>query len=307
MRGPLAITVLVASMTLHAAAGAAQESRLELADGTALAMTTMGTGPTLLVLHGGPSLGHRYLVEAFEGLAADYTVVLYDQRGTGRSGPEGAPRSGLARLIGDVDGVSDVLGADQIVLIGHSWGAHLAMSYAVDDPDRLEGLVLVSPAEPGSRFADLQTANLERNTTAEDSSEVARIFTSEAFEQGSVSTMDRLSRAMYRPWFAQREDVGSLHVGLDRAEVERARATGARLAASDGAGATWSALGRIVAPTLVLHGAEDIVPLEMARALSDSIRDARLEVMEGVGHFPMLEEPDLFVDRIRAFLERIGW
>lgn len=183
----------------------------------------------------------------------------------------------------------------------------LPLSFAQKAPERVAGLVLISPAEPGEEFAgDLQGA-LRRRTTEGDSSALRAAFQAPSFAEGSASATDRVYRAMFRPWFAKRGAAERLRVDLTPREAEAGRETAARVAASGEAGATWGTLRRINIPTLVIHGAEDVIPLSMARALADSIPGARLEVLPGVGHFPMLEDPVAMRRRIRTFLEAIGW
>lgn len=91
--------------------------------------------------------------------------------------------------------------------------------------------------------------------------------------------------------------------GLSRAQVDRARAMGARLANDEG-GADWGDVGRIAVPALVVHGSLDVVPVALATALAEALPDARLEVLEDVGHFPMLERPQRFLAAIRSFLRQ---
>lgn len=289
-------------------AGSAQEDVLVLPDSVDLAARRLGDGPTLLVLHGGPSMGYRYLVGGLRGLAEDHSVVFYDQRGVGRSGSVPAGETVThQRWVQDVGAVMDVLGEDQTVLVGHSWGGHLALSFALEAPERVAGLVLISTAEPGTAFADAVQNALRRRTAAEDSIALRAAFEAPGFAEGSASATDRVYRAMFRPWFAKRRTADRLRVGLTRREAEAGRETAARVAKSGEAGATWGTLRRIDVPTLIIHGAEDVIPLSMARAVADSMPEAGLEVLPGVGHFPMLEEPARMRKLIQTFLESIGW
>lgn len=288
-------------------AAAPRESRILLPDGTALSATEVGEGPLVIVLHGGPSLGHRYLVDGLRALGASYRLLFYDQRGAGRSTNESEEGFGLEQLLEDLAEIVEQADERGVVLVGHSWGAYLAMSFAQRGPPALRGLALISPSEPGERFAGQQARRLQAHTTEADSIELAALFRSKAFEHGSEDAMDRLFQVMYRPWFGHREAADDLEAGLTRAQVERARAMGAMVSAAGQGGATWDGLRGIEVPVLILQGDEDVVPVEVGRALADSIPDVRLEILPGVGHFPMLEAPRKERELLSGFLNGLGW
>jgi pimeloyl-ACP methyl ester carboxylesterase len=258
-----------------------------------------------MVLHGGPSLASGYLRDALLPLAATHRVVLFDQRGTGASVlPDGTVPT-LRQALADIDAVRNHFSAGRMVLLGHSWGGYLAMAYAERHADRLGGLILVSTTEPGRRFAERLAVTLRERRTEADSLELVGLFTSEGFAGGDSATMNRIYQTMFRHWFGDTAMARQLLPGLDRAAAERGREAGQALSSDDDGAATWSALDRITAPTLIIHGDQDPEPLDMARDLSIGIPDAELAIMPGVGHFPMLERPEAFLAVVRSFLNRI--
>jgi 3-oxoadipate enol-lactonase len=116
-----------------------------------LAGESMGEGPTVVLLHG-VSATRRYVVHGSKALArAGFHQVTYDARGHGRSDP--APPDagyGYPDLVADLDAVvAAAVGERRFVLGGHSMGAHTAASYAIENADRLAGLVLIGPAYMG--------------------------------------------------------------------------------------------------------------------------------------------------------------
>ena len=66
----------------------------------------------------------------------------------------------------------------------------------------------------------------------------------------------------------------------------------------------WDRLGEIEIPVLIVHGAQDPIPIEMARAMDDSLPDSRLIQVGGSGHFPFIEQPVLFWTGVHAFLRQ---
>jgi proline iminopeptidase len=99
-------------------------------------------GIPVLFLHGGPGAGiaptHRRLFKPER-----FRCVLFDQRGCGQSIPHGEIRDNTTQhLIDDIEALREVLGIEQFLLFGGSWGSTLALAYAIAHPDRVTGLIL---------------------------------------------------------------------------------------------------------------------------------------------------------------------
>lgn len=116
-----------------------------------LAGEALGEGPAIVLLHGITATG-RYVVHGSKVLArGGYRQVTYDARGHGRSDP--APAEGgytYMELVADVGAVTEAqVGEGAFVLGGHSMGAHTAVAYALEHPDRVAGLVVIGPVYMG--------------------------------------------------------------------------------------------------------------------------------------------------------------
>ena len=99
-------------------------------------------GRPVVFLHGGPGAGavpvHRRFFDPDY-----YRIVVFDQRGAGRSTPRGEIRDNTtAHLVADMERIRDMLGIDRWALFGGSWGSTLALAYAQAHPDRTSGLIL---------------------------------------------------------------------------------------------------------------------------------------------------------------------
>lgn len=284
-------------------AGGARDSGYVEIDDALLFYRTIGEGPPILILHGGPSIGHEYLVDGLLPLADRYELIFFDQRGIGRStGSADSSRLTVSRTLDDIDSMRLTLAGEPVFLLGHSWGAALALSYAIDRPEAVHAVVLVDPTEPGSRFRSEREENLARATTGVDSTELARLFGSEGYREGDPAVVEEVFRAIYRPWLGDRSAAVRFRFGLDLEAALRGRAVGARVSAASAGLARWADLRRLIVPTLIVHGEVDPIPVAMARRLASEIEGARLEVLEGVGHFPMVERPDRLNEIVRAFL-----
>jgi pimeloyl-ACP methyl ester carboxylesterase len=116
-----------------------------------------GSGSPVVLLHG-LTATHRYVVMGSKALQrSGHDVLAYDARGHGASDPAPSPEAyTYAELAEDLVAVMDAAGFDRAVLAGASMGAHTAVRMALERPDRVAGLVLVTPAyDPESWPGDL--------------------------------------------------------------------------------------------------------------------------------------------------------
>jgi len=105
----------------------------------------------IIFLHGGPGVPDmRGDSEYFGRLARDgFDVYVYDRVGRGRSSRLDDPRGyTLERDVADLEAIREKIGAERIVLIGHSYGGTLAAAYASSHPKRVAKIVLSSPGDP---------------------------------------------------------------------------------------------------------------------------------------------------------------
>src|SRR3954470_14006705 len=134
---------------------------LDVGDGQHVYWETCGSpdGKPAVVLHGGPGSGAVAWWRRFFDPAA-YRVVLFDQRGCGRSTPDaGDPATDLSvnttdHLIADLELLRTSLGIDRWLVFGGSWGSALGIAYAEEHPERVSELVLFSVVEATHREVD---------------------------------------------------------------------------------------------------------------------------------------------------------
>jgi pimeloyl-ACP methyl ester carboxylesterase len=124
-------------------------------DGVRLWVQDVGKGLPIVLLHG-LTATHRYVVMGSRALErSGHRVIAYDARGHGRSSPSPA-RSGYEydELVSDVLAVMDSLGVGRAVLAGASMGAHTAVALALRAPERVAGMVVITPSYDGFEVGD---------------------------------------------------------------------------------------------------------------------------------------------------------
>lgn len=265
--------------------------------GVSLFERRIGSGPEVIVLHGGPGAHHDYLLPGFDRLATGRTLVYYDQRGGGRSPVGRDVPVGSQEQVHDLEALRDVWGLEQLHLVGYSWGALLAMLYAIAHPARVASLALVSPAPAAARErAGYESALAARNSTP------AIVAARAALQASDLRSRDL---AQYQKRLFELAVTGYFHDPERVSELTPFRITGrTQQAVWDSLGTEYDlrpALARLSVPAIVLHGDDDPIPLESAAATAHAL-DAELVVLPDAGHVPYIEAADAFTAALHRFL-----
>jgi proline iminopeptidase len=296
-----ALLLLFASLGVGAAAGQLPRQGLLSLDDARIFYEVVGSGDPIIVVHGGPGLDHAYLQPGLDVLARQNTLVYYDQRGTGRSSAELEPEViNLDAFVEDIDALRQALGYERVDVLGHSFGALIAMEYAMRHADEVGTLILMNPSEPGSRFSEAQAARQLAARTAEDSTELATLTGGEAFAARDPATLSQVYRVLFRQTLRDRARISELDLDLAETTAKNGQDVGRLLGESMGEVDWWDRLAEITVPTLVLHGRYDLAPEAMSQALAQAVPLGRLVVLNS-GHFPYLEDPDGLLSAISAF------
>ena len=273
----------------------------------------VGSGRPLVVVHGGPDFNHRYLLPELDRLAECCRVVYYDQRGRGRSFAVGAAiEVTMQSEVDDLDGVRRRLGLDTVALLGHSWGALVAMEYALAFPEEVSHLIVMNPAPASPDDAAILRECLRAARSAEQSVMISALVSDPGFQAGDIEA----DAAYYRIHFAaafQRSGLLEVLVARLRRDFTADGVVAARTIEQRLYEQTWDCddydlltrLQRVRVPTLVIHGDADLIPVEVARHIAEAIPGARLEVLDDCGHFAYLDQPERTEDAITGFLTTV--
>jgi proline iminopeptidase len=266
----------------------------------------VGSGPPIVVLHGGPGLSHDYLApQLIELLASEYQLIFYDQRASGRSsGVQDTTRLHIAQFVEDLEQLRRGLGLERLNLLGHSFGGLLAMYYAAEHPGAVSRLLLIdtSPASWELNFPAFRQAIAERQTE-EDRREIAAI-TEVAGWNEDPATMDRYYKLYFRPFFKDPRQSERLTLGVDQQWLSNLAVTNGLVWGSMGQYDIHDRLAGITASTLIVHGTASVIAMEGARAVAAHIPGSQLVILPDVGHFPHIEAPQALAGAVKAFMIR---
>lgn len=277
-------------------------------------------GIPVLFIHGGPGAG----CESYHRRFFDpdiYRIVLFDQRGCGRSTPHASLENNTTQdLVEDIENLREHLAVDKWVLFGGSWGSTLGLVYAETCPQRVLGLILrgiflCRPSEiswfyqdgasrvfpdhwqhfiapiPESERVDLVDAHYDRLVGDDD---IARMASAKAWSiwEGRASTL--LPKRHVVDFF------GSAHTALSLARIEAHYFVNNSFLAPNELLANADKLGNI--PGTIVHGRYDMVcPLISAWELHQAWPNSVLQIVPDAGH--SATEPGIVNALVRATIE----
>jgi pimeloyl-ACP methyl ester carboxylesterase/class 3 adenylate cyclase len=258
-----------------------------------IAYQVVGDGPVDLVFVPG-FISHLDLqwddpriARFLEKLASFSRLILFDKRGTGLSDPVTAPAS-LEERMDDVRAVMDAAGSERAALFGLSEGGPMSIMFAATYPERTLALVLCGTFATGVDDADDNPGG-----------------------QAFVDALQAARDAAFAHW-GEGQTLSYMAPSGDNDRERAGRATFERSAASPRMARTLiemilltdvrDLLDSIHVPTLVLHRAEEFIPVASARYLAERIAGARLVVLPGMDHIPFYGDAEGYAEEIEEFL-----
>lgn len=256
----------------------------------------VGGGPPAVVLHGGPGAHHDYLLPGFDALAGGGELIYYDQRGGGRSPVSRDTPVGWCEQVADLEELRRQWGLETLRIVGYSWGGLLAELYAVEHPDRVARLALVSPAPAWKEMRlEFERRFEKRNLAPALQRERAELRASDLRDRSPSEYAQRRFELSVAPYFYDPRRARELTPFRITARTQQE---------------VWSSLGdydlrpalaRLRVPALVLQGKQDLIPLESSETVARLLQ-GELQLLERCGHVPYVEAHQDFVRIVDGFL-----
>jgi len=288
------------------AARTKQEGHYIRLDDTSLFVEERGDGYPLLILHGAPGvIDHRFFGNYLDPLCDRYRLILVDARSHGRSEPAAESTWSFEQFVKDVSALARAMKLDRYAVLGHSYGAFVALQHAVSFPGDA-AQTIISNGVPSIRFlwehverslrhfepAELReqvTASWEREKTAQTQEDVASLLHdqmpfhfADPYDPRIPEFEKITAPAAYAP--AVLRHFANQGYGLFDCEAE---------------------LSGIKQPLLVLAGRHDrTCSVEAAEAITRAVPGSELVIFERSGHAPFVEEQERYIAAVRNFLDR---
>lgn len=280
-------------------------------DGGELAALSVGEGPSVIFLHGGPGDTHHYMRKMAAPLVSSFRCIFFDQRGTG--GSDGFSRHpelfAPELLFADLAAIQDAFEAHDAALVGHSWGAMYALYASIHFPRRFRKAILLAMGPLDAAMSEASSAHL---LSALDEGEVAQwqrlsAARKEAREGRDIARTQVIDREMMplrvKSWVFNSElRQGFLNDYFENPppdrEVNQLIYSGMRHWFS------WESIQALQTPLWLCSGANDSVPVAQAQRIVERAPQAALSIYEQCGHIPWLEHPERFyadlMDELRS-------
>jgi pimeloyl-ACP methyl ester carboxylesterase len=259
--------------------------------------------PVLIVVHGGPTWDHSYLLPAAARLADVRHVVLLDMRGNGRSGRH-LPIDQLQPdlVVDDIQALVRHIGVDRVDLLGFSFGGSISMRFVARFPHALRTLILASACaydDDLSRLLEEVPEYRERSARAKETDPEEFVHAPDGALSRAMA-LDSLPLNVWdeRRWPEWRAVLEGVVFSDDWADAFNAG--GVRRARPNDPPAALRDAG---VPLLIVHGEHEMsFPLTLARRLHEDVPGSQLAVVSDAAHMAHFDNPDAWTTAIRDFL-----
>ena len=258
--------------------------------------------PVLVVIHGGPTWDHSYLLPTVAELADIRHVVLFDLRGCGGSGrhlPYGSLQPEY--MVEDVRQLIDHLGIDRADVLGQSYGGMIAMSFVERHPGRVRSVVLASTTAYTDFDDELHALPdyiarsamaVETDGAAYDGAPDGELSRAMAHDSLPLNVWDMsrwdewravLDNVVFSSDFDDIYSAGELHSPRPADPAAALRAAGV--------------------PVLILHGEREMsFPVSVARRLHEAVPGSELVLVPDAAHMAHFDNPEAWLNAVRRFL-----
>jgi pimeloyl-ACP methyl ester carboxylesterase len=249
-------------------------------DGLRTFYVIKGKGKPLILVHGAGGSSAYWFNQVSE-LSKKLQVIAIDLPGHGKSERlKGKPT--IERYAEHVVDFINQTGLQKTAMLGHSMGGLVVQQIALDHPEGLEKLIIVDSSAKFTVQHDYANS-LRRAADFNPIEFVSLFFSPKTLEKTDIVTLlQQMTQGMTSDFDP---NILADDFGLVGTVDFRRR------------------LKDIIIPTLIVHGADDIVPLSSARYLNEKIKGSRLEIIPNAGHLVMIEKPGEFNRIVLSFIE----
>lgn len=285
-----------------------------------------GQGEEILVLHGGPAYAFDSEWKGLSRLNSKYKFTYYHQRGCGKSTKpiktfktkdykqlgELSKTLGFKAQIADIEKIRKILGKDKLTLIGNSFGGLIATLYAVEFPNRVNALILVSPADVIKLNPDKKSlfGLINENLPEERQKEFVKFqkrlfdFSPKLFDKTEKDLVNQ--QVEFAEFFTEALQKNKEFSGKIKPELYGGWTTMAYYV-DMGSEHDWSKhLNKIDVPVLIIGGNKDITKNTHADYVKYLPNDnVEVVMIEDASHFSFNEKPEEFAKIVKPFLKQI--
>jgi len=248
-----------------------------------------------------------YLAPDLEALTRQHVLIFYDQRGSGRSTLVTDSASlDAERFADDLESVRAHFKLGKLTLFAHSWGAAVAALYASHHADRIARMIIVDgiSVRRTHHLNGLQAMDRRRDSATR--ARLQELASQRNTEPGNETLCRTYFGIFFRATFTDPSALdktrGDFCAGGPDAIANKIKSVDRFTIRSLGDWDWRPSLRAVTAPTLVIRGRGDHVPLASSIEWADAVENGVFFELQHSGHFPYLEQPDLFFSAVEEFL-----
>ncbi len=281
-----------------------REGFINTEDGVRLYYQKIGEGPEIIIIPAG-----MYLADAFKQIATRHsTILFYDQRGRGRSDAiNEKSKLGIEYEISDLESVRQYFGYKQVSLIGWSYSGAVVALYTIEYPNNVKRVIQIGSIPPRknpywNQFKTLLSSRRD-SSDLKMLSDIYKRFQESGNHEIYIQEYYKITHKAQKynnntdEWF--RKDFYTL-------ENERPDNVWnfilPTIITSFGDWDFREKLSKLKIPVLTIHGDYDAIPLDSAHEWSQLFLNGRFLNIHNAGHFPWLEQPEIFFPAVNQFL-----
>lgn len=284
------LILLLFSLAFSISAMAQDISFFKSSDDENLYYTSFGNGPKIVILYGGPGYGSN-IIYSWHKQMNKYQCIFYDQRGTGLSKNVKVDTStiNLRVAVNDIEELRVHLKEEKLVIVGFSWGAGLAMSYASKYPENVSNLILISPIGPDFSFVYEQYYNILSRRSIQETDSLNYWSKPEVIATDSVIAMKMQTFYTYIPYFFDHTKGKPMMWKLINDLKTKAYEIKEGLLDYKG-------------KCTIIRGQQDVIGYKVVVQIQKFIPQTVIYEIQGCGHFVDMESPFPFQNNLKKAL-----
>ena len=280
--------------------GAQQIKSFGASDGEILYYTSIGKGPRIILLYGGPGYDVSFMKPWADTLSNNYECILFDQRGTGLSSNAKLDSStiNVMRAADDLEDLRKHLGEPQLTICGISWGGGLSQIYTAFYPKRVKKIVLISTLGPDLSLVEAFTDNIKMRRYPNEADSLKYWHS----QPDSKAVGIKRSTFFFLPYFYDHkvgQNILPQFFLLGERRSKMADLMGADLKKSYD---LKSKLKSYRGECIIIKPRQDVMPEEVSFQIKSILPQTKILTIEKCGHFPDLEKPNEFYKLLRSLL-----
>ena len=260
-----------------------------------------GSGYPVLIINGGPGMNSNGFAPLARLLSENNTTIIYDQRGTGGTEiKDGNPSDfTMDLMVQDIENLRQELGYEQWIVLGHSFGGMLAYAYAAEYPDRVKAMI--QSHSGGMSLRNVSSFNIMNRLTEAENDSLVHYSALMHTTPGNPSLLKKRAYYMAKAYL-----YGSQHENIIAERLLEVNRDLNSLIWADMRSNNFdktTEMKNFQKSVLILHGLQDVVPIEIAERAHEILPESKLVKIENCGHYGWLDRPDIYLDEVLKFLD----